>query len=357
MISVSRAQDRIQFLSEDALRKLTAQRVLGTDLTPVESAYADEPSEDLVIALLQVKALPNSKRGAVIRGLKDVHFELYAWLASSEPRDGAFDVENIAVRYCRTLDIAAPSELFPLVSSLLRLVLDSPDISATVQKAVVRAALGYPQRERHAELWTDALEISELASYAFTALLRIDPKASRIDKALIELWRRRYSDDWPVNAVGLLRRAERARGSDQLVPRVMSTLKREASESTHAAERWTRIAQELGQSSSTASWLNTASIPHKLARVIDSQEIGASTFARYAKDREIVYHQQTVGRESASIHFDFNMNVADFEFMTEINETVMVLAEKCKVSPTVRNQAVRDIEACLSENETLDPTN
>ncbi len=313
MISASRAKDRIKSLSANELRDLTVQRLLGQDTTPVERARADEPSEDLVIALLQIDGLAGETRAAVIQGLREVHLQLYTWLVAQESRDPKLDAERLAVRYCRTIDVASPTEMFPDVSSLLRLVLDLPGVSTVVQKAVVRAALGYPQREAHVELWNDALTVQDLAPYALSALLQINPRAPRIQDALIQLFRRKYCDDWPVNAAGLLGRANRARGDEVLVSRVLSALKREATWSSTADERWEKIKTDLQRTARTGTWLArletpTAGLIYPFPSGTEKQKLeeGRTGFAIQIQEavEEPTHHVMTVTIRSAQSDFD-----------------------------------------------------
>ena len=216
MISQEQAIDHTAKLSLGRLRELTRQRLRGQDVTPVGSGYAAEPSEDLIIQLLKVSDLPPERRAAIIAGCKDVYKRLFAWLISPEEADKeATALGEVTIRLSRVVDVAAPDELRRQTDSLLRLCSD-PAVASDVRAAAVRAAMSFQQTADHAPLWEELLESPDVAAYAFSALLNIDPHAPRIERTLRKLWQRQFEENWPVDTPFLARRAARARGSEDV---------------------------------------------------------------------------------------------------------------------------------------------
>ena len=177
MITRQQAYERISGLAEAEVRQLCRRRILGEDTAPVGGGYFDEPPEDLVIQLLRNGDLPAEIRQAAIGGCRDVYSAALAWLATGDQPQLHRDLIEAATRLCRVVDVAEPMELRAHADGMLSLALDLPELPSSVLPAAVRASMAFGRTPDHVALWKRVLERSEVAAYAFNALVEIDPNA------------------------------------------------------------------------------------------------------------------------------------------------------------------------------------
>ncbi len=244
MITIPQAFERIRELSEAEVRELTTNRLLGDDVAPVGSSYFDEPPEDLVIQLLRNRELSPKTRHAVIEGCKQVYVQLQPALLGLG-KATARNWEEVAFRFCGTLDVASPPELKGLAYALLDLILySSPDVSTAFLPPAVRAAMGYDQTPDRIPAWETILKNHPpVAAYAFSALLAIVPRSQEIERYLKLLWERQIRSDWPVDTAFLMRRASRKHGKD-VIRRLLRWLQKQPYANKAVAElkrrEWSR---------------------------------------------------------------------------------------------------------------------
>jgi len=226
MITTQQAFDRIRDLSEQEIRELTRNRLLGEDVAPVENSYTDEPSEDLVIQLLKNGDLPEAIRKAVTAGLMDVFLDLQKNALLHRDNTTQRDWRTVAVRFCATLDVASPPELGSVANALLDLVLGHSGLKRAFLAPAVRATMGYSQTSDRIPAWEKILnDEPSVAAYAFNVLLTIDAQSPRIEQYLKTLWEKEILEDWPVDTAFLMRRAWRKRADDSIVVNVLQWLR------------------------------------------------------------------------------------------------------------------------------------
>lgn len=241
-------------MSPEEVRALARCRLLGEDTIPVGGGYLEEPSEDLVIQLLGSDDLQRETYAAVIAGCCDVYGELLRWLAVPVPRDASFGGEEIAIRLCRVVDVAAPEALRPQADAFLELALGTADLSAPVLPAAVRASMAYGCTASHVPMWERLLQRPEVAAYAFSALLQIDPHAKRIEEGLVTLWRKQLCEGWNVDTAFLMRQAARARQSESTIGRVLRRLDNELSKLPEPEQLRRTLHQQLQRREWSQTW-------------------------------------------------------------------------------------------------------
>ena len=289
VISIEQAKNRISNLGTDEVRALTVRRLLGEDTMPVGRGYDEESSEDLIIQLLRANDLDSTIRAAIIAGCKEVYAQLWHWLVSPETCPTPGQPDEVAVRLCSVVDVAAPEGLQGPADSLLTLALDTPDVSSEVRKAAVRAAMGYPQAEAQVSLWEGVLRCPEVAAYGFNALLSIDPHSPRIERALKELWRRQVRDNWPVDTAFLMRRAAREQASDRIIRRVLSSLRADFEGSPARQHEWNKLRAELDRRVWTRGWTQLAQSPQRSDVSVLINESRSSEYERSRVAPQIAY--------------------------------------------------------------------
>ena len=251
MITAEQALHWIENRSPAELERMTEERLLGHDTTPVGSGYFDEPPEDLVIVLLRQQDLDSQVRKAVLEGCRGVYSRLSNWLLSKDRDEGEYWRE-VAFRFGCVLDMAKPSELHGLGQCLLTLEksMENPD-TALLRSAVI-GLMGYRKQRSEIPLWEDLLTYEAVAAYAFNALVDIDPYLPDIPRHLRTLWEKQIAEGWPVDTAFLMRRAARERRSRALIGHVLSSLR--------GREFWNRVETELERRPWSAAW--TDSIPY-----------------------------------------------------------------------------------------------
>ena len=211
------AIQRIVDLDADQVCQLVVRRITGDDTVPLGSRFSDEAGEDLVIWLLREQDLPKEIRLAVISGCELVYSRILAWLAAPKHANGGNDLEDVATRLCRVVDVAGPGELRNHADAMLNLACTARDLPSRVLPAAVRACMSFGSTPDHVPLWEQLLQRREVAAYAFNALLAINPRANRITNALAMLWRKQLCDKWNIDTAFLARRAARLRGSQKVI--------------------------------------------------------------------------------------------------------------------------------------------
>lgn len=341
VISIEQAKNRISNLGTDEVRALTVRRLLGEDTMPVGRGYDEEPSEDVIIQLLRAGDLDSTIRDAIIAGCKKVYARLWHWLVLPETCSSPGQPDEVAVRLCSVVDVTAPEGLQGPADSLLTLALDTPDVSSDVRKAAVRAAMGYPQSEAQVSLWERVLKRPEVAAYGFNALLSIDPRSPRIERALKELWRRQIIDDWPVDTAFLARRAARERDSDSIITGVLSALRREFG-SSDGQKYWKSIEAELQRRPWTRDWMHTVEdvrqsefpmLNLQKKRFDYSGLFIARGFHAHSPDRlRLVYSE---GPETHNLYGQYiavYTQLADFKPRVDVNEWINRFSETYRIT-------------------------
>lgn len=218
MITPEQAENRIADLSDVQVREFSARRILGEDTAPVGSRHLDEPSEDVVIQLLRNNGLPEETRQAVIAGCELVYSRLLASLAAPDHTDGWDNLAETATRLCRVVDVAEPNELRGHADAMLNLALSATALPVGVLAAAVRAGMAFGCTPERVPVWEQVLERREVAAYAFSALLAIDPRADRVSNALAYLRQKQLCEKWNVDTAFLARKAARLSGSEVVIP-------------------------------------------------------------------------------------------------------------------------------------------
>lgn len=252
MITSEQAFEYIRSLNltrADEIKQLTKDRLSGKDSTPVGSDYFLEPSEDLLIQLLCKDDLPDEIRTGILEGCIDLYAQAWGWLASPDYREKIDDYKDAFIRLCRVIDAASPEELERHAYSILNLVLEKgEDPPSEVLGAAVRECMGYVQTEQHVDTWEKVINFRDASAYAFNMFLSINPYHIRIERSLIELWRRQTEEDWPIDTAFLMRRADRLRDQADLVYWVLLRLETQ--------KYWDKVKEQLGKKSWSKEWLD-----------------------------------------------------------------------------------------------------
>ncbi len=254
MISVRQARERIRGLAAEEVRALIVRRIMGDDARPVGGGYDDEASEDVVIQLLKADDLDAGTRAAVVAGCAEAFSRLWQWLQQPQtcPRAGLAD--EVAIRLGTIINVASPPTLQADAYALLEYALRKRGVSTEVRRAAVWAAMGFTPTENDVSQWEKVLRCREFAAYGFDVLLSIDPHAPRIERALGELWQRQVVHDWPIDTPVLMRRTAQQRGSDEVIRRVLSSLRNQSVDADGGAV-WDQIATALKRRKWSRPWL------------------------------------------------------------------------------------------------------
>lgn len=249
MISIERALSSIRGKSTEEVREFARNRILGTDVASFGSGHSAEPSEDVVIQLLEFTDLDAGVREAIVEGWMDVYEEVGKWLLSRPDYIENIGVwKDMVVNLCRVVDIAEPPEFKKYVKRLISGLLDEESCPGEFLGAAVKAYMAYAQDETSIRFWEEEiLTKKDVAAYGFNALLDIDvqnpgiatDKKPTIEKYLCDLWPLQITEDWPVNTAFLLRRAARVRNETSLIYRVLLRLK------NRDGTLWERVEKEL----------------------------------------------------------------------------------------------------------------
>ena len=352
VISIEQAKEHVRDLTPREVRDKTVVRLMGDETIPVEGGYFDEPGEDLVIQLLRADDLDWPRRSAILKGCSQVYADLWSWLAGVE--NGRTDTEwaQIAVRLCRTVDIAAPRELEGLAESVLLLAVES-DVTKTrpqVLKAAVRAAMAYIKAgdDEQVPLWDAVLNSRHVAAYGFNALLKINPRAHRIEQALKMLLRKQITEEWPVDTLFLMRSTARERGSEEIVARILSEAFEKRSQSPEQQRFWDSLSHELVRRNWSRNWIALAvshrpeqwleKVTWKPARIAQNMIVGyvhrsPNVFqlqrskspieieATFKSPDKLLAH--LLGDEAASKPSDRKRNQFSWETPTEVDQVII----------------------------------
>ena len=255
MITPKQAEKRIAGLSTDQVRGLTVRRILGKDTAPIGSRHLDEPSEDVVIQLLRKDDLQEEARRAVIAGCELVYSRLLAWLAAPDHSGGGEDLAEAASRLCRVVDVAEPNELRGHADAMLNLALSATVLPSGVLAAAVRAGMAFGCTPEHVPVWEQVLEREEVAAYAFSALLAIDPQADRVANALAHLWQKQLCSKWNVDTEFLARKAARLSGSDEVIMHALFALDRDLAAQPVGKDLKAKLLKNLAGRSWSQGWI------------------------------------------------------------------------------------------------------
>ncbi len=340
VISIEQAKNRISNLGTDEVRALTVWRLLGEDTMPVGRGYDEEPSEDLIIQLLRADDLDSTIRDAIIAGCKEVYARLWHWLVSPETCPTPGQPHEVAVRLCSVVDVTAPEGLQGPADSLLTLALDTPDVSSEVRKAAVRAAMGYSQTEDQVSLWEGVLRCPEVAAYGFNALLSIDPRSPRIERALKELWRRQVRDNWPVDTAFLMRRAAREQASDRIIGRVLSSLRADSEDSPTPQHEWNKLRAELDRRVWTRGWAQLVQPPQRSELPVLIQESCGYEYGRSHVDPQITYPEYLAESDWYIQHLALFTRPGDIDLRWVLRDTIALyfkdVLEEYRPRPALR---------------------
>jgi hypothetical protein len=252
------ALERVRELTADQVRDFIIRRLMGEDTVPVGSGYFDEPAEDIVIELLRSADLDLAKRAAVVTGCRYVYGKVANWLLSTDDYQRPPELVAALLRVSSAADAGRCADLADHTAAILQFVIGKPVIGRDVAVAAVTAALAHvqPGAGWQAPLWEAVLDRPDTAAYGLTALLRIDPYAPRIERALMALWLHQIADAWLVDSAFLTRSAARARGSDAIIFSVLTELKQETQLLADGRTVWGGIESELARRKWTRAWLD-----------------------------------------------------------------------------------------------------
>jgi len=254
----------IKNMTNGRIRKLTRDRILGADIYSVFYGCGfgdDEPSEELIIQLLRDSELPGNVREAIMKGCGDIYAKIVDWMILGEFNDNrlrnarAKNSSDVFIRFCWIIDIVSPPELENYARCLMATLMNQSrnvNICPGILQAAMRAYCGYTNAIDISFL-KSLLRVPNLSAYAFSALLSIDPMSSNIEKALKTLWYNQMVFDWPIDAAFLARRAARLRGSDAIIKKVLTALRKDSREKVVC--NWRKLENELERREWSRAWL------------------------------------------------------------------------------------------------------
>lgn len=247
MVSEEKAIRWIDGMDAYNVRSFTIKRLNGQDTTPIESSYASEPSEEVIITLLKAADLPVVTREGLIVGLEEVYTRIIGRIIVLPTSTSHENFLNLVVRICRVVDIVSPPEMKEHAYSLLYLS-KNRNVNPIIRSAAIRAAVGYPQTKSDAGLWESFLEFPECAAYVFNTLLKINPESLHIEKYLTTLFYHRFRDEWPIDVMSILRRAIRIRSSNKIAINLLEYFR-------NNQQLWKLITIELNRHPWSKEWL------------------------------------------------------------------------------------------------------
>ncbi len=188
----------------DELAGQVHDRLLASTPVPLGHGKVEEFPEDVVIALLQDKAIAGEWRKAVARGWTQARYAVQVVLEPPELEPDDEKRQSLQEPFTRVFRVAELTS-HPLlrngVRSALPLVVATPSYATVRQvQQVVAAAIAYPD-EVDRETWIRALHTrEEIAAFAFRMLLVIDRHAaSKITDHFTCLLERQFVDGWNLD--------------------------------------------------------------------------------------------------------------------------------------------------------------
>lgn len=248
MISPASAARLASTLDPNRLRASVSLALLdGRILQP--DSRGDAQPEDLAVAI--ISGPPGTARDAVLAGCRDVCAELLLALAKSEPTpDAPIPGHELALRdalahFGALVNRSAPQELAQHAKSLLQLVLQS-EVDRTLRGPIVRAALAYAHSESEAPFWEPLVAGDLIPVWAFKALMQINPRHSRVVRALGSLWIRSLRGDLKLNLPLVARDVARQQSDPaKFLTQLLRFVERTIGPSQHRAARqakWNKLA-------------------------------------------------------------------------------------------------------------------
>lgn len=303
MISIEQAFNSISGKSTEEVRQFVHDRISGADILSFGSGHSSEPSEDVVIQLLNNSELNPDLRKAALEGWLDVYREVRDWLDAPDYISTVDKWKDTVINLCRVVDVAESPGLKKYVKRLITELLDEEDCPKELLEASVRAYMVYAQDEKSIRFWEDEILTNKnVAAYGFNALLEIDPGHTRIEEHLCELWRLQVEKNWPVNTAFLLRRAARVRDESALIYRVLLRLKNKD------YFLWEKIEKELTQPWSQ-QWLEKLAEFEQPKHHILHDNVYIS---RNKKNRDVVAELENVksiGFSAERFYFETTMSI------------------------------------------------
>lgn len=214
MITTEQAWLAVKGYSDEQLRALVPEILLGHAHIPTSWRSLEQWPEDLLIPLLLEPG--GARRQSVLDGTLRFMGEVGRFLIDptkplSEEMGKALD------HFSALVSLAAPRELKDPVLLLVTFAIKHPAIDLNLRRSLVRAAMTFAEPGEDPKLWESCLLAPELAAYGFEALLRIDPDAPRVDAALHSFWEEFLSGRSKIHVAELTRRTVKARGNDHFL--------------------------------------------------------------------------------------------------------------------------------------------
>ncbi|NQU76097.1 MAG: hypothetical protein HQ546_07290 [Planctomycetes bacterium] len=202
--------------SADALRQAVRDRLLSGNVSGLDFGKTDEHPEDVIVTLLNAPTLLEDWwREAVVAGWGEARRLVDPVLENlpcvSVP-SGEFG--DAFARVFRVAERTGHERLRNGVFSDLQLAIGHPDTSQIYFQQVVAAASVYEPRESDRALWEPALEIEDIAAYAFQSLIRIGSARNQISEFLERLIQHQFVDEWDISVFFIAEFATTAFGAD-----------------------------------------------------------------------------------------------------------------------------------------------
>ena len=186
-------------------------------------------------------------------------------------------------------------------------------------------AYAKPGDESQVALWDNVVRKPEAAAYAFNALLRIDPYSNRIERTLKWLWVKQLAEAWAVDTAFLMRRAARARGSEEIISHVLGALYRQHRVLPDGRPLWDALDRLLHKRDWSKAWTARAKTPDTLllpvterAGPADQDQLGA---------RLITRQSGRVAPDSYGQVFELYIHVRDFRTRSALNRLLEEMVE------------------------------
>ncbi len=339
MISVERAYDLVKGSSEEEVRELVRNRILEKETLSMGSGHSLEPSEDVVIQLLNNPQLECERRCAVLTGCIDVYRIVRERLDDPGWATTIGSFKNVILNLCRVIDMSQPGELSKQTKSLLVLLLEDSTCPPELLISVVKAYTAFGRNEKNVRFWEEEVLTNQfVSSYAFNALLDIDPLHARIEKHLCELWSLQVNEHWPVDTGFLMKRAIRLRDSKELIHTVLSELRRHG--------YWQHIKENLARRPWTKKWLEDFRKTYKRQSLITYKKDYSS-----AKNRErTTFSSTTAVFKHGTNEKDPSMYEGYIKIQSPLTDTSWVdLVNRLLIWSEKRGKLIRDKEEQIIE--------
>lgn len=193
------------FSSLRQLKNAVYDRLIGTDVSVIGNGKEEEYPEDVIVTLLTDSNLSYQRKMTVVAGWSKALSEVKEVLELSAvgPVEPAYlgQLNAAFSRLFTVIDLTGcPLLRYEVWEWFHRIKENIPNLHLGWKQEVAAAALSLEIREDHRAEWEFLLDVEDIASYAFRALLKLDANSPKIPEYLATLFEHQYKDNWRISA-------------------------------------------------------------------------------------------------------------------------------------------------------------